>query len=233
MKKLSVSAIIFDLDDTLFDTHNTLTPLANEEACQAMIAAGLDANLAECLQTKEQLQKEHPRQDIFSLLAKHFGQKVDSSLKDEEFLANLGRHTFYSREIEEDIKPFAGVIPLLAFLKNHAMLFLVTSGEEKTQQKKIDKLKIKKFFNKIYFVNHLEGQRKLGAFQKIQQFTHFSSQAILCVGDRIDREITDAQKLGFHTCLIHRYGVVTHSLPHIQPEYVVTHVNEIRRILEI
>src|SRR5258708_2913507 len=76
-----IKFIIFDLDDTLFDTYGQLVGPAAEESCKAMIDAGLKTSIKECLMKREELQKNHPREDIYELLARHFDIKPPSNIE--------------------------------------------------------------------------------------------------------------------------------------------------------
>ena len=67
---LNVSEIrhlIFDLDDTLFDTFGQLVKPAFLEASAAMIAAGLNApSVTDCMGAREKILLTNKRQKIFS-----------------------------------------------------------------------------------------------------------------------------------------------------------------------
>jgi FMN phosphatase YigB (HAD superfamily) len=68
-----IQFIIFDMDDTLFDTYGQLVKPASLESCRAMIDAGLNAEIDQCLKARHDLGLSKPRADIYKELVKHFG----------------------------------------------------------------------------------------------------------------------------------------------------------------
>ncbi len=65
---MKYTTLIFDLDDTLLDTWGQLVQPAARESCQAMIEAGLNADLEECIEKRTDFFINRPREDLFALL---------------------------------------------------------------------------------------------------------------------------------------------------------------------
>jgi putative hydrolase of the HAD superfamily len=204
-------AIVFDLDDTLFDTWEKCTKPASLESCEAMIKAGLNCTPEEGIAERERAYKRNPRKDPYENLVNRFGLRADS--QPPTVVTEAGRVAFQSRNVEPDIKLFPGVQRTLADLKTKYLLFLVTSGAPATQKQKVSLLRIKDFFTHIFYVDTLKKQRKSTAFLEIMDHTSISSEQVICVGDRIDREIAEGKQVGFVTVLLER----EHNL-HFEPE---------------
>src|SRR5690606_36400063 len=68
-------SLAFDLDDTLLDTSSILIPSAAKKACEAMLAAGLQCELSECLQMRQELAVLHSHTEIFSRIMIRYGAR--------------------------------------------------------------------------------------------------------------------------------------------------------------
>lgn len=194
-------AIVFDLDDTLFDTWDKCTKPATAESCTAMIKAGLNCTLESCVAEREVAYRKNPRKDPYEHLVQKFGLRENAIATD---VCEKGRVAFQSRKVESDIVLFPGVQRTLSELKIKYLLFLVTSGDPATQKQKVQLLKIKDFFTHIFYVDSLKKQKKSTAFLEIMDHTSISADQVVCVGDRIDREIAEGKQVGFTTVLLER-----------------------------
>ena len=69
-----VKAILFDLDDTLFDCCGLLVEAARRRAAKAMVEAGLPCSEDEAYRKQIELAQEHgPRFDVFDAMAEMYG----------------------------------------------------------------------------------------------------------------------------------------------------------------
>src|SRR5262249_48686880 len=150
--------------DTLFDTYGQLVRPASQESCAAMIAAGLGADLEECLETREKLLIRQPRADIYKLLVEEFGVAKDS---DPRSVEAAGFNAFHDRKIKEEIKLFPDAVSTLSFLKKKFKMFLVTLGTPQTQMTKVEKLKLAAFFEEVFYVDVLREKSKMTALREI------------------------------------------------------------------
>jgi HAD superfamily hydrolase (TIGR01549 family) len=220
-------ALIFDLDDTLFDTWGTCYPAAAKESCEIMVREGLNCSGDQCIRERENFFRTMPRRDVFQHIVERFGVRSGGKSADE--IASLGKKAFHSRQVEKDIKLFPGARELLAELKIKYMTFLVTSGDPATQKQKVNLLRIKDFFTHIYYVNVLLKQRKSQAFMEILEHTSMEPRSILCIGDRRDREIAEGKRLGFMTCLLKREHqmCIRPDLPEENPDFEIERLGEL------
>ena len=214
-------ALIFDLDDTLLDTCGQLVAPANREACLAMIDAGLDTDLDTCLQTRERLFYQNPRQDIFRLVAQAFPLRSGASLED---VAAAGHRAFFHRDVEPHITIPKDVYQMLEAFARCYGLHLVTSGSPATQQKKIDILGLAPYFQSVHLVD--TSADKGHAFQRIITDHNLPPGEVLCIGDRADREIRSANLLGLSTCRV-VFGEYSHlepAGPEEEADISITHI---------
>jgi FMN phosphatase YigB (HAD superfamily) len=115
----------------------------------------------------------------------------------------------------DKLVPFEGVINFLQ--RNDSIKILVTKGDEVWQNKKIDTLGLRNFFNEIMICK--TDNEKMVLFQKAKE--KFPEETIWCIGNRIDSEIRYGNKLGFKTVLI-KHGKYKNLQP-IDKFEVATH----------
>ena len=127
---MKIKAIIFDLDDTLFDCTNTLVDSARKRAAKAMVGEGMKCTAKEAYnKMKELIEKKGPKINVFDRIAEFY----DSN---KEKIVNAGRNGYNSSEEVEDIHLFPNVKQILKKLRKKYKLILVTSGIRGRQEKK-------------------------------------------------------------------------------------------------
>jgi putative hydrolase of the HAD superfamily len=226
-----IRRIIFDLDDTLFDTNGQLVDVASIESFRAMIAAGLNANLNDCLVKRREFIANDPRKDVYVQLKDHFGVKPD---KDPLKVVEAGFTAFHNREIKEKIFLFDNVKPMLEELQEIYDLYLVTMGSPHTQKKKVELLELEPLFSEILYVNVTTDKNKTKAFQHIlDSEPKLSPECHLAVGNRIDSEIRDAKSLGMQTVLLlhGEYVNLKPQTPNEEPDERIKSITEILDLL--
>ncbi|MEQ1878881.1 MAG: hypothetical protein ABL958_19735, partial [Bdellovibrionia bacterium] len=77
-------AVIFDLDDTLFDTSGMCVRPALREAVAAMAATGLNATPEACAEERARYIIQNPRGDLFAHFVSKFGLKDGSGSTPEQ-----------------------------------------------------------------------------------------------------------------------------------------------------
>ena len=192
MKKYN--SIVFDLDDTLLDTSGLLVPMASLKACQAMIDAGLQCTLEECMKMRHNLAAEFSHTEIFTQIANHYGTNQKGKAVHDALEA------FYNPDIPMFLPLMACATENLLHLKEQYNLYLVTMGSFQAQVDKIRALQIEKFFKKIYVLNGFIGEKKEVAFLDILKNEPHGAEELLSVGNRLSSEIRDAKRVGSDTC---------------------------------
>ena len=137
-----IKAILFDLDDTLYDCSGSLVDAARRRAAKAMVAAGLPCTEEEASRMQADLTARHgPSFRVFDHIAERFG-------KGREVVESILRA--YNQSEVEDIHPFPDVVSVLRNLRAQGyMLFLVTTGVHRRQEQKIRLLGIGPLFDEV------------------------------------------------------------------------------------
>lgn len=224
-----IKNIIFDLDDTLFDTYGLLVTPATIEACQNMIDNGLNAKLEACITKRKELQKSNLRENIFNKIADHFGVTKNT----KEFVAQAGRLAFHRRRIKEDIKTFPDTKAVLEKLKTKYNLYLVTIGDVNTQDIKIHLLGLASYFTQINIVDINKDPDKRTCFKKILAESKAETTSFVSIGNRIDTDVAFAKELGMQGVLF-EHGEYLHLKPQSEfekPDFKVKNLNEFERWL--
>jgi putative hydrolase of the HAD superfamily len=191
---MPIRAIAFDLDDTLMDTTGILVPNAAQNAFQILIHAGLNLTLDQCEEKRTQMIKNVSHKDVFSVLAKDHGTEKTLEVLD------LANKAFYEPVLPPHLPLLEGARQNIDQLKNKYSLYIVTAGFESAQNQKVKALGIFQDFKKIFVVNSLEKERKLGSFQKILELEKIQPSELLCIGNSLSSEMKDAKKLGAVAC---------------------------------
>lgn len=225
-----IKCLIFDLDDTLFDTHGQLMKPATREACAAMIQAGLKTNLENCIQRREVLFSAQPRKNIYEALVDFFGVKENTKAA---LVAEAGFKAFHDREIKEKISAFEDAFKTLEALQKHFHLILVTLGTPKTQMKKVELLKFTSHFESIIYVNVASTKTKTTAFKEVMaKFPQLKPRAFVSIGNRSDSDIHNAKELGMQA-ILRRHGEYLHLKPQGEFEHADAEVNHLTELLPL
>lgn len=217
-----IKAIAFDLDDTLLDTSGILAPRATRDAFDHLLRHGLKLSLDECEKLRLQMILTHSHRDVFEKLARDHGT--------EDTLAALADTIclFYEPAIPAHLPLMEGARQNLDELKRRYPLFLVTAGNEKAQRQKAAALGITSDFQKIFIVDSIAKKRKKDAFLEIIRQQNIQPAELLCIGNSISSEITDALNIGATAC----YFEFGENRGHISdlprtPHYHVRHHSEL------
>lgn len=228
--KYRYRCLVFDLDDTLLDTHSQLVPQAARESCQAMISAGLNSTLETALAERANFIAHEPRGNVYAHLVRAFAVRDDSRPED---VVAAGYNAFHHRDVKENIQMFAGSREMLARLKEAYVLFLVTAGNVNTQRRKVEILEIEILFRAIHYIDPTRGQSKIDAFRAIERSEGGAPESYLSIGNRVDSDIAFAKVLGWDTCWV-RAGEYAHMLPNSRnetPDYEILRIEQLEAIL--
>ena len=229
-----IQLLILDLDDTIVDSSGSLVPQALKDSWEKMNQLGLDVTLDEFLNTRKTLLKEQPGLRFFDYISFNFPltkemQHLDM-VEQRNKIALAGEQCFHERNIPPEIRLLPGAIETLTYFKDKIPIYLVTSGYPPTQWKKITTLKINSYFSFIYLLQ--KGTFKKEAFQEILTANQCTPENILCVGDRLDKEILDANELGFQTChfIIGEHKEYQPQSENETPDYVIRDLSQLREL---
>lgn len=196
-----ITAIAFDLDDTLLDTTRLLVPAASKQAFEAMSSLQLRCSFAEFDRERSFLSRSFSHKVIFVKLAQKWSTLSSSQVKSGALFAI---ESFYNPIIPDTLPLMPGALENLLALKKYN-LYLVTAGAKETQKKKILACKIESYFKKCFLFDGFEGERKKTAFDEILRLEKMQPSSLLCIGNRLGQEIRDGKLSGAQTCYF-EYG---------------------------
>ena len=221
-----IKAVIFDLDDTLYDCSGSLVEAARRRAAKAMVDKGLPCPEEQAYDLQVQLCARYgPRHKVFDEIAERYamGQDVvDAALK------------AYNRDEVEDIRPFPDAVSLLRNLRSQGyLLFLVTSGVHRRQERKVHMLGLGKYFDEVVINDAEIGGDIEDAYVELMTRHGLTPQEVLVVGDRIDAEIRVANHLRMTTVQMKhgRYVTLTPKNEFEEPDFRIAALGEMQHIL--
>ncbi|MEK6766321.1 MAG: HAD family hydrolase [Planctomycetota bacterium] len=187
-----IKAIIFDLDDTLYDCSGTLV-LKSKKLAAKIISKAIKCSEAEALKLQLELEERlGPKADISRKIANLYNLP-------EEFCREIS-NTINTLEVEAAIL-FPDAMASIDELKRIGYkLFLVTFGNRQMQEKKIKVLGLENVFDEIIITDNPLGKEK--CFKEILIKYNLEPEQVLCVGDKIKDEIEVGKKLGMSTALM-------------------------------
>lgn len=218
-------AIIFDLDDTLLDTFNSLIVPLEIQAAKAIVASGA---------------KEVDATNVASALLhwrRHNPANLDKELRNT--MPGLTRHHLAIRKRMltkvslDNVVLSPEVMQLLRRLRNRYDLYLLTAGAVGFQNRKIDQLEIRRLFVKTIIVSDSSADAKAAAIRELAEDRGYTKENVLIVGNRLDNEIAAGNLLGMPTVWI-RQGEGCELKPGVataQPDFTLGHVLEMASLL--
>ena len=222
-----IRAIIFDMDDTLYDCSGTLVLRGRRQA------AGKIARLINCSE-----------EEAYSLqleMDEKFG--VNTNIY-EKIVTLYNLPGTYAQELLEefvhidisDITVFPDVMDTLIQLKVRGYrVILVTSGDKEIQRKKIDVLELNnRYFDDIVITERNNDQSKKACFQEIMKRYDLQPEEVICVGDKIDDELAASKSLGMVTIMFehgrHYKTYLKEQNMHIKPDYSIRQIKDLLRL---
>ena len=126
---MKIKAVIFDLDDTLYDCSGSLIDASRSRAAKALVEAGLPCTEEEVYQLQKELTEKYgPYYHVFNEIVNKYNA--------DNKLVTIAYKAYNSSEVSE-IKPFPYVISTFKELKEKGYkLFLLTVGVHERQEKR-------------------------------------------------------------------------------------------------
>lgn len=223
-----MKAIIFDLDDTLYDCTGSLLEASRKRAARAMVNAGLPCTEEEAYILQKELSEKHgPYCPVFNEIANKFNmghELVRSALK-----------AYNSNEVT-DIQLFPDVVPTLKKLAQEKYkLFLLTTGIYERQYKKIELLNLEPYFDEIIINDQEVGLLMEDSFEAIVRKYSLSPQNVVVVGDRVRGELRIAKSKGMVTVqMLHgRFKNETADDSSNKPDYKIKRFFQLPTLLKL
>jgi len=189
---MKIKAIIFDLDDTLYDCTGSLIEASRRRAARALVEAGLPCTEDEIYAMQKELSDKHgPYHLVFDEIVNKY--HADKSLVGIAFKA------YNSSEVTE-IKPFPDVIPTLKELKEKGYkLILLTVGVHERQEKKIQILGLKPYFDDMVINDQEIGLLMEDCIRDLIGRYNINAGESIMVGDKARDELRTAKSMGMVT----------------------------------
>ncbi len=229
-----LSAILFDIDDTLFST-TEFARRARANAVRAMIQAGLDVPEDVVMRELEEVLAE------FSSNYEHHFDKLLQRLRpacltctNPALIVAAGVAAYHDTKFRE-LAPFDDVFPLFCDLKKaNVRLGIITHGWTVKQAEKLVRLGLVPYLDpKAVFISDQIGISKpnpklyLTALADLQ----LRAQEVMYVGDSPEHDIAPPQSIGMITVWARRAAKHDLEGTQIRPDYTVSDFEELRGIL--
>jgi uncharacterized cofD-like protein len=223
-----LKAVVFDLDDTLYDCTGTLLEASRRAAARVLIGAGLPMNEEEALELQRSLAAEYgPHFLVFDEIARRY--ELDDDTIDEAYRA-------YQSDKVGEIAPFPDALPTLEFLRGKGILcFLLTSGVHRRQSIKIGRLELEDAFDDIVINDVDRGELMSECLRYLLDKHHLRPEEVMVVGDRPPEEIRVGNDLGASTVqVLHgRFSTFEPRDERETPDYRIAGILQVPTLLEL
>jgi len=224
----ALKAVVFDLDDTLYDCTGTLQEASRRRAARVLVESGLPMAEEEALDLQRRLAEEHgPHFMVFDEIARRY--KLDNEVIDKAYRA-------YNSEEVGNIKLFPDVRDALSLLRGEGIrCFLLTSGIHRRQQTKIRKLGLEEALDEIMITDAERGELMSEVLRYLLEKHHLRPEETLIVGDRPPEEIRIGNDLGAMTAqMMHgRFSTFQPRDTRERPNYRITGIFQVPTLLHL
>ena len=218
-----IKAVIFDLDNTLID-FMTMKRISCDSAISSMIAAGLNVSKEKATKELFALYDKYGLEEktIFQKFLKKLTKKVDYKILASGIVA-------YRRVRAGFLEPYPHVSEVLFELKQRGIKLAIVSDAPRLKAWiRLVSMKINHLFDIVVTFDDTKEMKPstkpfLVAFKKLR----LKPRECLMVGDRPERDIKGAKKLGMITCFA-KYGN-----PKSKSRDADYEINDIKELLEI
>ncbi len=227
----SVSTVIFDLDDTLYDCLGQRVRAAHQHAAATLAAAGVPATAEEIFRVRMEAFEHDPQlTHIDERVCERFGVPAEQ----REALIRASRHAFFTSPVEK-LQLFPGALAVLRGLKERGVkIFVVSFGDPETQRAKVAALGLDRepSIDHIFYADTSHTITKEAIFRTILRNAENDPKRVLVVGDRPSNEIKAGKALGMHTVRI-RGGEFQRLKPNGPEEQADFEINKIDAVLKL
>ncbi|NHJ48263.1 MAG: TIGR02253 family HAD-type hydrolase [Asgard group archaeon] len=197
-KEIKFDAVLFDLDDTLFNS-TLMSQTARRNAIRAIREAGVELNEEDAFQSLMDIVKEYGSNygEHFNRLIEKLGYEIHPKLIAAAIVAY--HSTKYAL-----LRPFPGVIlTLLTLMKSEIKIGIISDGIKIKQWEKLTFLGIQHFFD-IVIINDLPSQWKPSDYSyklAMKKLKLKQPEKIIYVGNKIETDIIGANRMGIVSVL--------------------------------
>ena len=203
-----IKFLIFDMDNTLFDTYGQLGVKILDEMIRRLKNAGLTPE-------QEKVMREKYLFTGFRILARQLGLS--------EELKQIGMETYKSMDMSH-ITPYDDVFIIKQMEQKKA---LVTSGTPEVQLKKVEILKIGDLFGDVVVDESNTPENKQKIFEELLKKNHVGPKETMVIGDNPESELLAGKNIGLVTVQIHRREYIRG-----ETDYHIKDLRELKKLVK-
>lgn len=201
MQESDFMKLFFDIDDVLFPS-TEFSALARKNALGAMLEHGLN-----CTEIKLEGMLNKVIKQFGSNYPKHFDALLEklkvAKIAQPKFLAAaVGAY----HDTKTFIHPYPDVPLVLHKLKEKYPLYIASNGIAIKQWDKLIRMKLAMFFQDVFVSDELGMQKSPEFYKEIAARVNAKPNECIMIGDREDKDIVPAKKVGWLTIRIRRNG---------------------------
>jgi putative hydrolase of the HAD superfamily len=233
--KKKLSAIYFDIDDTLYST-TSFSEKARLNAVKFMIRAGLKISEESCIKSLNEVISEFPKnyEMHFNKLLTRLGEETYKNINPNIIIAAgvVGYHETKHREliIYEDVDD------VLKILSNSSLkMGIITSGLITKQAEKIVRLGVNRYIdNSLVFITDECGYAKTNPkfYELAVKKLNIPATEIMYVGDNPLSDIDTSNAVGMISVLVKRGGKYLNDESKTPPDYIIQNFWELLELVK-
>ncbi|NHK31278.1 MAG: TIGR02253 family HAD-type hydrolase [Asgard group archaeon] len=229
-KGIKFDAVLFDLDDTLFNS-TLMSQTARKNAIRAIREAGVELDEDDAFEKLMQIVKQYGSNygEHFNRLIEELGYEIHPKIIAAAIVA------YHSSKLAQ-LRPFPDVIlTLLTIMKADIKIGIISDGIKVKQWEKLMYLGIQHFFD-IVVINDLPSQWKPAnySFKLVMEKLNLKNpEKIIYIGNKIETDIVGANRMDFVSVLFDPIkNINIKSLTKEEkPQYYIQRINEIVEII--
>ncbi|HUT82455.1 MAG TPA: TIGR02253 family HAD-type hydrolase [Candidatus Bathyarchaeia archaeon] len=228
-KKKKYDAVLFDLDDTLFNS-TLMSSLARKNAIRAICEAGVELDEEEAYNLLMKIVNEYGSNynEHFNRFIEELGYEIHPKLIAAAIVA-------YHQTKNSLLRPFPGVILTLLALMKSMKIGIISDGLKIKQWEKLTYLGIQHFFD-VVIINDLPSRWKpsdIGYKEAMAKLNLNEPSRIIYVGNKIETDIVGANKMGMTSILFEptKKINVDNLDKDKKPSYIIKHFSELNEII--
>jgi len=230
----SLSIVFFDVDDTLYST-SAFARRARRNAVEAMIEAGLQASVEDCMRELDEVLTE-----FGSNYERHFDRLLqrlppEAVGRCNPALLSAAAVIAYHDTKFRQLAPFPDVTKVLARLSGAgACLGVITEGPAIKQAEKLLRLRLAQYFDPAaIFISDQLGISKPNPklYRRACQLAGVQPARAMYVGDNAANDVDPANAVGMKTVLCRRGGRHDHKTSRTPPTHTITDFTELEALL--
>ncbi|XP_026869971.2 N-acylneuraminate-9-phosphatase [Electrophorus electricus] len=236
MEKRKISAIVFDLDNTLVDTAGS-GQVAFKKVCELLKGKVEHANVDDiCKRFTQKLLTEvfDPSGDrsIDEVRINHWQDALHESTVDpSQGLASDCYYTWKTTRLQT-LALSPEVLALLEELRSSYKLLLLTNGDTQTQREKIEAVRCEGLFNSVVVGGeHAEQKPAASIFTHCFELLGVEPQDCVMVGDSLDTDVQGGFNAGVRATVWINKGGRAPPENAAKPDYTISSVLDLPNIL--